>query len=76
MTTPYDPDIHGTAEAYIRERRPHRYASIARMVDLSMSLSGRPCTGNGCDEGRHCPRHARITAVVDRYLRLKGRATP
>lgn len=73
MPTPYDPDIHGSAEEYIREHKPHRYAAIARMVDLSMALSSRGCTGNGCDLGRHCPRHERVTRVVDRYLRLEAR---
>ena len=62
---PHDPDIHGSVEEYI--------AAIARMVDLSMAISSRRCTGNGCDEGYHCPRHERITRVVDRYLRLEAR---
>lgn len=66
----YDPDIHGSAEEYIREHKPHRYASIAQKVDLAMELSARRCTGGGCDEGRACPRHERVGAVVERYLRL------
>jgi hypothetical protein len=77
MTAPYDPDIHGSAEEYIREHRPHRYATIARQVDIMMRLHLRRCTGDlGCDGETLCPRHARGAAVVDRYLRMKGRATP
>lgn len=60
-------------ELRVLRERPERYTSIARKVDLAMSLDARPCTGSGCDEGCPCPRHARIPQVVDRYLRFKER---
>jgi hypothetical protein len=71
---PYDPDVHGSSEEYIREHKPHRYASIAEQVDLAMTLSARvPSKYCTCDEGCACPRHARVPAVVSRYLRMHGR---
>lgn len=74
MTVPYDPDLHGSAEDYIREHKPHRYASIAEQVDLAMELSARvPSKYCTCDEGYSCPRHARVPAVVARYLRMRAR---
>ncbi len=68
---PYDSDTHGPVEEYMRRHRPVQAASIARQVDLAMAFDRRPCLGNGCDEDR-CPRHERTTAVVARYLRMKG----
>jgi hypothetical protein len=52
---------------------PERYAHRALQVDLCMEINARPCAGGECDEGDPCPRHARTTAVVDRYLRLRAR---
>lgn len=58
-------------ELRVLREHPERYSRIAHQVDLAMTLSDRPCTGDGCDEDRPCPRHARIVSVVFRYLRLK-----
>lgn len=60
-------------EFKVLRETPERYASIARQVDLAMSLSSRKCAGGECDEGCPCDRHRRITRVVSRYLRLKSR---
>lgn len=74
MSEPYDPNTHGSAEQYILAHKPHRYASIAEQVDLAMELSARvPSKYCSCDEGYSCPRHARVAAVVSRYLRLRAR---
>jgi hypothetical protein len=74
MSEPYDPDTHGSAEDYILAHKPHRYASIAQQVDLAMELSARvPSKYCTCDVDYSCPRHARICAVVSRYLRLRDR---
>lgn len=70
----YDPDVHGSAEEFIREHKPHRYAALSTQVALAMDLSARRCTGSGCDEDRPCPRHARVPEVVSRLLRMRARA--
>jgi hypothetical protein len=63
-------------ETQVRVLHPERYASIARLVDVSMWHDEKPCRGGRCDEDR-CPRHERFDArryvrLVDRWKKLRS----
>lgn len=69
------PDDSPDRELAAYARGPGYYRDARAFVDLCESLSGRPCTGGGCDLGAPCSRHARITEVVARYQRMLARRT-
>lgn len=66
--TPRDPQL----ECYQR-MSPQQYARAHDAIAIAMRIGERDCTGNGCDLGRPCPRHARSLEVAERYLRLRER---
>jgi hypothetical protein len=63
--------MHAELDYY--RRWPDRYAATARKVDICLAVCARRCTGNGCDEGKHCGRHERAANVAARYAALVER---
>lgn len=60
---------------YLERYGPVKYARTARLIDVCMRLSSRPCTrGDWCDEGSPCARHERTPRVAERYVRMSERS--
>lgn len=63
----------GRAEREVYLHTPQRYGRLARLVDLSLRVDAKPCTGSGCDEDKPCKRHSRSALVAFRHDALVKR---
>lgn len=70
--------------SYLERHGRAKHARTARLIDLCQILDARTPCGPGygpyddaplaCDVDGRCGRHARVTLVAERYVRLQDRA--